>query len=185
MIIKSDSDEGLVKKTLNGSQTAFAELVRRYKDKVFSIGKRFFYNTHDAEDFVQEVFFKVYEKLETFRFRSKFKYWLGTIAYNHGINRKKSLHDIQSLDELALSEDKALPEEHLEKSELASLLVGAVNSLPEKYRICVELYFYWGLKYREISVIINSPVNTVKSNVLRAKMLLRDMLKGTGVEDFE
>jgi RNA polymerase sigma-70 factor (ECF subfamily) len=58
-----------------------------------------------------------------------------------------------------------------------------MNELPEKYRICIEMHFYEDLKYAEISRITGFPINTVKSNVLREKRLLRDSLKKTILED--
>jgi len=64
------------------------------------------------------------------------------------------------------------------------MLMRAVGALPERYRICVELYFFMGLTYGEIGRITGYPVNTIKSNVLRAKTMLRDELKGTIAEDY-
>ena len=70
------------------------------------------------------------------------------------------------------------------KDETISLLRNAMNKLPEQYRICVDLYFYMGMKYAEIEGITGYPVNTIKSNVLRAKQILRDRLRGSIAEDY-
>lgn len=178
-------DERIVEAVLAGERDAFRTLVLRYKNKIFSIGYRFFYNTDDANDFCQEIFAKVYEKLATYRFNCPFRYWLGRIAYNHGINRKNKQHSrYETTDqvEIASGESLDLP---VEQEELRTLVNGAIEALPQEYRICIDLYYFWGMPHREISAITGIPVNTIKSYVFRAKSLLRDTLRGTIAEEYD
>jgi len=72
----------------------------------------------------------------------------------------------------------------LEISETQTIINKAMDELPEKYKICIEMYFYEDLKYIEISQITGLSVNTVKSNVFRAKQILRDLLKETFAENY-
>jgi RNA polymerase sigma-70 factor (ECF subfamily) len=60
----------------------------------------------------------------------------------------------------------------------------ALASLPEKYRICVDFFFFLGLSYGEIGDITGFPVNTIKSHVFRAKQMLRDALRGSAAEEY-
>ena len=83
-----------------------------------------------------------------------------------------------------LAADDMTPERSHLRKEIREVLMEAVRKLPERYRICVDLYFFMGLTYGEISEITGYPVNTIKSNVLRAKIMLRDELKGTIAEDY-
>ena len=76
------------------------------------------------------------------------------------------------------------PERRSAKNEIRETLHEAVRRLPERYRICVDLYFFLELTYAEISEITGFPVNTIKSHVLRAKAILRDGLKGTAAEEY-
>ena len=72
----------LVKKACSGNTEAFKTLVTLYGTKVRSLGKSFFRNVHDTEDFVQDVFIKAYTNLHSFRFEARFSTWLMRIAYN-------------------------------------------------------------------------------------------------------
>ena len=83
--------------------------------------------------------------------------------------------------EITSKEDQS---ESYSKKELAELVRSAVDTLPEDYRICVDLFFYWDMKLTDISALTNKPLNTVKSNVRRAKIILRDKLKGTIAEEY-
>ena len=142
----------------------------------------FFRNSEDASDFLQEVFIQAYTKLGTYKQLSPFKFWILKIAYNLGISKARGSKPSVSLTEETIACNES-PESLLEVSETQALVNKAMNELPEKYRICIEMHFYEDLKYAEISRITGFPINTVKSNVLRAKRLLRDSLKKTILED--
>jgi RNA polymerase sigma-70 factor (ECF subfamily) len=146
---------------------------------------RFFKNYEDASDFVQEVFIRAYNNLRTFKGKSPFRHWLTKIAYNFGINQvhgAKQESDIASC--VVVARDESPEESHLSR-EVSVLLTKAISGLPERYRISVDLYFYMGLTYNQIHEITGVPVNTIKSDVLRAKQILRDSLKGTIAEDYD
>ncbi len=181
---RSERDEEIVSKVNRGNVDLFGELVGRYQKKIFNIGMMFFRNHDDASDFAQEVFLKAYNSLGTFQGKSRFVFWITRVAYNHGINSVKGRRAAESLAESALSWEGATPEETHLKEEVRSALRKAVAELPENYRICVDLYFFYGLRYAEISEITGFPVNTVKSHVFRAKQVLRDSLQGTIAEEY-
>ena len=181
MIEKELADEAIVHLVLEGEIELFRNIVDRYQGQIFRIGMYFFRNSEDASDFLQEVFIQAYTKLGTYRQLSPFKFWLLKIAYNLGISKARTYRSNVSLpDDIACGK---LPEDLLEISETQILINKAINELPEKYRICIEMYFYEGFKYVEISQITGFSLNTIKSNVFRAKQLLRDSLK-TIAEDY-
>jgi len=177
------TDEQIVRQVLLGGIESFKTIVERYQKKVFGIGMRFFKNRDDSYDFTQEVFIRAYESLKTFAGRAPFPFWLTKIAYNHGINRVSSKKTEPEVS-VELPASGTTPETGQMRNEIRNLLLKAVNELPERYRICVDLYFFMGLTYGEISELTGFPVNTIKSNVLRAKNMLRDELKGTIAEDY-
>lgn len=176
------TDEEIVHRILKGERDLFAEIVRRYQRKIYNIGLMFFRNSDDAGDFAQEVFVRAYEALNSFKGKSKFSFWFTKIAYNHGINMAKSGVRPESLIEHACEGDS--PHESFVIGEVRDALKRAVESLPENFRVCVDLYFFYGLSYAEISEITGYPVNTIKSNMFRAKQVLRNKLKGTIAEDY-
>ncbi|MFW6365055.1 MAG: RNA polymerase sigma factor [Spirochaetota bacterium] len=184
MINDQSPDENVVEAVLTGDRDAFGIIVDRYKDRLYSIGYRFFYNADDSNDFCQEVLIRVYEKLDTYSFHAPFRYWIGKIAYNHGINKKKRKGNRFDTHESIETESGERLHEPVEKEEIISLLTKAVNSLPSEYRICIDLYYFWGMPFRNISAITDFPVNTIKSYVHRARSLLRDSLRGTIAEEY-
>ncbi len=177
-------DEDIVRQVLLGDVDLFRIIVERYQKKVFNIGMMFLKNPDDASDFTQEVFLRAYNRLDSFRGSSRFVYWLTRVAYNHGINSVKGARNAESLVESTLAGDERTPEEGHMRKEVFSSLNRAVNELPENYRVCVDLYFFYGMTYPEISRTTGFPVNTVKSHVFRAKQVLRDSLRGTVAEEY-
>lgn len=185
MSSSSLTDEFLITEIQKGNIEYFKILVERYENKIFSMGMRFFYNSDDAEDFVQEVFLKLYSKLDKFRGVGSFKFWFYKVAYNHAINIKKSKGYIDGdvvYDESMADDSSNTPESVIKNKTVKKVLLDAIEKLPERYRVCLDFYFFMGLKYSEISEITNIPINTIKSDVLRAKKILREYLKGTEAE---
>lgn len=184
MINEHTPDELIVRRIQNGSIELFRFIVDRYENKIFSIGMRFFYNHEDSLDFTQDVFLKTYDRIHQYREIAPFKFWLVKLAYNHGINMKKKADSVYEIDESLLISNEPGPDNNHNKNEIRDLINHEIEKLPERYRICLDLYFFFGLKYKEISSITGYPVNTIKSDVLRAKNILRQNLKGTIAEDY-
>ena len=171
-------DEQLIADCLAGSEKAFSALMGFYKKRVEALGYSFFHNATDTEDFVQEVFLKAYTHLATFRGESKFSTWLLRIAYTTALNTKKNGKTYETLaDEVELPAPTDSPEEiHLR--EVTRLAVKeAVQELPWQYAVSLDLYFFYDMSYDEISVITGQPLNTVRSNIFRAKKILRTKLR--------
>jgi RNA polymerase sigma-70 factor, ECF subfamily len=173
------SDEEAIGRVLDGDTEAFAILVRRHRARVARLGMSFFHDEEEAADFTQDVFVKAYTALASFKGRSLFSTWLLRIAYNTAINSKKRRRDQLSLDpEMEIGGSPGADEVHL-REETARAVRSAMAELPPRQAICIELYFYYDLKYSEISEITGFPVNTIKSHVFRAKRILRERLETT------
>ena len=183
--MENSSDEEIVRAITGGNKELFRVILNRYQNRIYSIGIRFYRNSDDASDFVQEVFLKCYQSLEGFRGDSPFRYWFIRLAYNHGINGIKKIRDEIGADELELMANTETPQELYAKQEVSSLLSKAVEKLPQGYQVCIDLSFYWGMTYRQIENITSIPVNTIKSNIMRGKKILRNILKGTIAEEYD
>jgi RNA polymerase sigma-70 factor (ECF subfamily) len=178
------TDEHIVKEVLQGNTNIFRILVNRYQKQVFNIGMRFLRNEDDSYDFAQEVLIQAYQKLSMFKGLSPFRFWLYKLAYNMGINKIKARKDIRDLENIDLVSKEKNPEGSHIETEIRKILTNAIRELPEPYRICVDFYFFMGMSYAEISEITQIPVNTIKSNVFRAKKILHNGLKGTIAEEY-
>ena len=178
-------DEQIIKQVIQGNIEKFIQIVNRYQTHIFNIGMRFLRNEDDSYDFTQDVFIKAYTNLSSYRGWAPFRFWLIKIAYNHGKSKINKIKEEMELIDESLSGEEKIPEKiHLD-NEVKQILINAIEQLPERYRICLDFYFYTGLTYHEISNITGFPVNTIKSNVFRAKAILRDKLKGTIAENYD
>ena len=184
MINDQDSDELIIRGVQRGDTELFRLIVVRYENSIFSMGMRFFYNYEDSLDFAQEVFLKAFDRIHQYREIAPFKFWLIRLAYNLGINIKKKSRVDSEFDESYLLFEGSGPDRTHINNEIRDLILHEINHLPERYRICLDFYFFFGFKYSEISVITGYPVNTIKSDVLRAKKILRQRLKGTIAEGY-
>lgn len=179
-----DEDRIIAAQIVSGQKELFRLLIKRYERAVYGMGMSFLRNAEDASDFTQEVFIKIYRNLSRFEERSRFSTWLYKVAYNTAVNsvtRKKEYH---SLAEDEIAADNATPERKLLRGLAQDAVLEAVSGLPERFRVCVDLYFFYDRTYQEIEEITGYPVNTVKSHVFRAKKLLREKLKNYAGLDY-
>jgi len=172
-------DNLIVSQVISGQKDLFRLLVQRYERAVYGMGLSFFRNKEDASDFVQEVFLKVYRSLSRFEGRSRFSTWLYKIAYNAAINwvnRRKEYNSLaeEEADKLATKGDT--PEKVLLRKTAREAVREALKELPERFSVCVDLFFFYDRSYQEIEAITGFPVNTIKSHVFRAKKILREKL---------
>jgi len=173
-----DEDQIIAAKIVSGQKELFRLLVKRHEQAVYGMGMSFFRNTEDASDFTQEVFLKTFRNLSNFEGRSRFSTWLYKVAYNTAINNITRKKDYYSLVEDEIIPDNDTPERKLLRNIARDAVREAITELPERFRICVDLFFFYDRSYQEIEAITGYPVNTIKSHVFRAKKLLRGKLAG-------
>ncbi len=171
-------DFELVKRVCKGDSSAFAMLVEIYEKKIRALGYSFFKNESDTADFVQDVFLKVYTNISNFRKESQFSTWLMRIAYNTAINAKNRRKEYVTLSENTeiLDNDYSVEEKQL-RMLTAEAIREALKELPKQFALCLDLYFFYDFSHNEISVITGLPVNTIKSNIFRAKKQLKQKLE--------
>ena len=173
------SDQLIVDQIVSGQKDLFRLLVRRYERAVYGMGLSFFRNAEDACDFAQEVFLKVFRNLSRFEGRSRFSTWLYKIAYNtavNGVNRRKEYLSLAE-GEIAEAIDGDTPEHILIRRAAKDAVSASLRELPERFRVCIDLFFFYDRSYQEIEAITGFPVNTIKSHVFRAKKILREKLE--------
>jgi RNA polymerase sigma-70 factor (ECF subfamily) len=174
------NDQLVVSQIISGQKDLFRLLVRRHERSVYGMGMSFFHNKDDASDFTQEVFLKAYRNLSRFEGRSRFSTWLYKIAYNTAINevnRRKEYYSLAEEDIGRLVNSGETPERITLRNAAKEAVREALKDLPERFRICVDLFFFYDRSYQEIEAITGIPVNTIKSHVFRSKILLKDKLE--------
>lgn len=181
----------LVEKSMDGDLDAFEELVLLFDKKIYNYCLRMTNNRSDAEDLAQEVFLKAYKNLKNFRNDSKFSTWIYRIAYNTCIDnyRKKRLKLLplnkiidEEQQEISIPSPDPLPEEQVISNEKYSLIKECIAQLKPRYKSVIILRDIHNYSYREIAEILDIPIGTVKSDISRARALLRKALKSRLME---
>jgi RNA polymerase sigma-70 factor, ECF subfamily len=180
------SEADAIEKAKQGDAEAFEALYDRHKRRVYSLCLRMTANTAEAEDLTQEAFLQLYRKIATFRGESAFSTWLHRLSVNVVLMhlRKKGL-PVVSLEETTQGggeEDTPKKDFGAEDVALAGSidrlqLQKAVDSLPPGYRTIFVLHDVQGYEHNEIAGIVGCSIGNSKSQLHKARMKLRDLLK--------
>ena len=172
-----------------GDQTAFAELVSRYRERVFRLTVSILGPgcAGEAEEVTQDVFVAVSRALTSFRGDAQFSSWIYRIAFNQAVNLKNHVRfRATHVGEQALAEAASSgpgPLAQLETARHRAGVMQCVESLPEIYQAAVRLYYWTGDSIEEIAELLGVPENTVKSYLHRARGLLYEMLEERGLRN--
>lgn len=181
----NDSNEAeLIERAKLGDAQAFQALYDKHKRRVYSLCLRMTANTAEAEDLTQEAFLQLYRKIGTFRGESAFSTWLHRLSVNVVLMqlRRKSL-PVVSLEETTQGEEDT-PKKDFGAEDLALAgsidrlqLQKAVDDLPPGYRTIFVLHDVEGYEHNEIATIVGCSIGNSKSQLHKARMKLRDLLK--------
>ena len=184
------TDVELVRGALDGSESAFREIVQRYQRPIYGLIVRMVRDPARAEELAQDAFVKAFRALHTYDMQRKFSAWLLTIAHHVAIDelRKGSLATEpleDTTDEGARVREFAdttspTPALVAERAELATALQQAIGRLRPEYREVVALRYERELDYDEIVEITGLPMGTVKSSLHRARKELAEHLENLG-----
>jgi len=174
-----------IERAKQGDAWAFQQLYDKHKRRVYSLCLRMTANTAEAEDLTQEAFLQLYRKIATFRGESAFSTWLHRLSVNVVLMhlRKKSL-PVVSLDETTQGGEEDAPKKDFGAEDLALAgsidrlqLQRAVDDLPPGYRTIFVLHDIEGYEHNEIAGIVGCSIGNSKSQLHKARMKLRDLLK--------
>lgn len=177
------NDNELISKVLQGDQQAYAGLVNRYQNFVFTLTLRLVKNREEAEEVAQDVFIKAYKYLADFRGESKFTTWLYTIVNNTCISflRKKKL-TVHSLDDervfaRADNQDLGFRADGVEQKSRHVMVNEAINRLKAEDAAIITLFYKNEQSLEEIAGILGLEVNTAKVRLHRARAKLKELME--------
>ena len=189
----------LVRRCKEGSEAAYAVLVRLHRPRLYTLAYRLLLDREAAEDVVQETFIAAFKQMERFEPRPSLAAWLNTIALRTAgraaarqrARPRTSIDTAVGRDDgtapaawsadylaLAATDPAADPHAAAEAADLRRDLAAAIAALPFKYRVAVVVRHVMGLDYAEAARALDLPLNTFKSNLLRGTKLLRESLVG-------
>jgi RNA polymerase sigma-70 factor, ECF subfamily len=163
----------------------FDYLIKQYKNKIFNYAIYMMKNQMDAEDITQEVLIRTWQNINKFNFYAA-KGWMMRTTHNLCIdclrrNKKINFKEIQFEEdyheEIADQELESNPDKFVDKIITEGEIKEAIERLPERFKSPFVLYELQEFKYKEISKILDVPLNTIKVNILRARKQLQKELK--------
>jgi RNA polymerase sigma-70 factor (ECF subfamily) len=180
----------LIASCLGGDQTAWEEIVRQHRRKVFNIAYKFTGRHDEAEDLTQDIFLKIFKSLHTFDRRANFQTWLVSVSRNLCIDHYRSVRkERETIDrdvdagELTPSAPGQNAYQALEQADRVELLRKAMAELPPSLREAVVKRDLQELSYQEIADQLNLPEGTVKSRINRGRTELARQVQRIREED--
>lgn len=184
-------DLELIENIKNDNQNALAELIKKYKQRVFTVAMGILHDKVLSDDVVQDVFIKFWEIRQEFELTAKFSTWLYRVTLNKAISmqrRNKIMsifssmstkddegqiidYEMQIPDNSVISTEKRFKDEHIKIA-----LKNAVDSLPKNQRMAFILAKYQDLSYKEIAEVMETTVPSIESLLHRAKDTLQKNL---------
>jgi RNA polymerase sigma-70 factor (ECF subfamily) len=178
----SDFDErALIERCRTGDDTAFGELVDRYKDLVYGVVYRMTSDRTQVDDLAQEVFLKVHRGLPYFRGDAKLSTWIFRIVQNvcsQGRARRVADVPLDREDDKGRRYEPGAADAAFGDLELRDRLEKAIAQLPENYRLLIAAHYLKGVQYEALAEALDIPLGTVKTHLHRAKRRLRELLEG-------
>ncbi|HTA21977.1 MAG TPA: sigma-70 family RNA polymerase sigma factor [Terriglobales bacterium] len=182
------NEEALIRRIREGEQELFYELIRPYERRVFAATLAILRNESDAEDAAQEAVLKAFKHIRQFRAEARFSTWLIQIAVNEARMRRRKQQAVvmepmvDQRDEEGdytprdFADWREIPSETLERAEVRQKLAEALSSLGQKYREVFILRDMQQLSIEDTAKALGISVPSVKTRLLRARLMLRDLL---------
>lgn len=181
------NEKELILKLKQGDALAFKKLVENYQDKIYYTVLNILHNAYEAEDTSQATFIQIFESIKDFKEESTLSTWVYRIAVRKAldkIRKQKTRHRILSITPWWMpSEEKSMDAVYLnpgireENKERAAIIFKAINELPALQRIAFTLIRVQGMRYEEVSDIMNLSIKALESLLSRAKKNLKHKLK--------
>lgn len=187
---KTAREQDLVTRVQRGETELFYALVQPYERRVYAAALAILRNEADAEDVAQEAIVKAFANIRQFRAEARFSTWLIQITVNEALMRRRRERTVvmEPIDERAEEETdyaprqfadwREIPSEALERKEIRQKLAKALAMLDRKYREVFVLRDVEKLNIQETADALGISIASVKTRLLRARLMLRDMLAG-------
>jgi len=181
-------EQELLRRVQSGQKEYFYELIKPYQRRVYTAAFSVLRNEAEAEDAAQEAFLKALTHIRQFRAEARFSTWLLQIAVNEALMRRRRAHP-ELMEPIGEKQDeegnytprdfadwREIPSQTLERKEIRQKLAEAIASLAEKYRRVFVLRDVEHMSIRETAEALGISQASVKTRLLRARLMLRDLL---------
>jgi RNA polymerase sigma factor (sigma-70 family) len=175
-------DQHYIHLVIKGDTNAFAVLVNRYKDMVFTLSLKMLKDREEAEEVSQDTFVKVFKSFNKFNGESKFSTWMYKVAFNTCLDRlkkNKRLQPVARMDEFTEQEGISVMNvlDSIEEKERKQMIQDCLQGLPGEDSFLLTLYYFEEQSLDEIATIIGITPNNVKIRLYRSRKKLASVLK--------
>ena len=170
-----NSLEKIIKQCQKQNRSAQKEIYTLFSPTLFSICLRYENNYEDAQDIFQEGFITIYNKIEQYKFEGSFEGWLKRIMVNQALTKLRTKNYLQT-DKLEEITDLVEEENDFAFEIAYDDLLALVQELSQQYRQVFNLYVFEEYSHQEIAELLNISVNTSKSNLSRARNILKEKI---------
>lgn len=160
-----------------GNKTAQKELYERYKTILFSISLKYCNSVHDAEDNLHNAFIEIFTNIHQYNEKGTFEGWIKRIAINKAIDSYRKTFQLSPIT-TDLCDDYLVDDDDFENISLDNIL-SQIQELPNQYRLVFCLFELDDYSHKEIAELLSISENTSKSNLHRAKMILKEKITRT------
>jgi RNA polymerase sigma-70 factor (ECF subfamily) len=173
-------DDSILEGCIEGKRSAQSALYRKFASVMLAVCMRYAQSQDEAEDILQEAFLKIFQNIGTYRKEGSFEGWMKRIMINHALNhfrrnRKLPFHeDIGAINELDIVEPDT--PSSLPAPIPAEALMNLIQGLPPGYRMVFNMYVFEDYSHKEIAEMLNISENTSKTQLLKARRMLRNRL---------
>lgn len=175
-------DQHYINLVLNGNANAFATLVDRYKDMVYTLALKMLNNKEEAEEIAQDTFIKIYNALHKFKGESKFSTWVYKVTYNtclDALKKKKKQNNVTYIEDFSEHQTKTLEGilDSIDETERNQAIQNCLEELQNDEAFLLTLYYFDGQSVDEIAKAINISTDNVKVKLFRTRKKLASILK--------
>ncbi|GAB3713428.1 RNA polymerase sigma factor [Flavobacterium koreense] len=149
------------------------QLYRQYAPKMFSVCLKYSRNYAEAQDNLQDGFLLVFDKINSFEFKGSFDGWIKRVIVNHVLQQYRNKSFLSPIDEDIAEE----VEVEIEDGVSMDFLMKIIQELPDRYRLVFNLSVFENYSHQEISDSLGISVGTSKSNLSRAKLILKEKIE--------
>ena len=166
--------EQLIENCIKQDAKAQSQLYKQYASKLFSVCLKYSNNYAEAEDNLHDAFITVFNKIDQYKNKGSFEGWLKRIAINTALQRYR-----ENVGVFDIVNEGNIKDVSVDINDDVSLefLLKIIQELPDRYRLIFNLYVLDGYSHVEISELINISVGTSKSNLARARLILKDKIE--------